>query len=95
MAKIYIDSDYKCHTEFSDGMIAVETDFFDNKCKFFIEGYRFIPFNESWTREDGVIFTGELIAPRKDYRMLELSQTGYEESLAELTASYTEGVNSI
>ena len=35
---IYIDSDYKCHSSSGDGMTAVETDFFDGKCRQNIEG---------------------------------------------------------
>ena len=40
--------------------------FFDNKCKEFIEGYRFIPENQVWIREDGIKFKGEMIAPWDD-----------------------------
>lgn len=80
--KIYIDTEYKCHTEPADGLTAVETDFFDGKCKTFIEGYRFVPEGQEWTREDGVVFKGEMIAPWKDYTMLAAAQQGYEEAQA-------------
>ena len=50
---IYIDNDYKCHTSPGEGLTAVETDFFDGKCRQYIEGYRFVPSGESWVREDG------------------------------------------
>jgi len=33
MKTIYIDSDFKCHVSNDDTMRAVETDFFDGKCK--------------------------------------------------------------
>jgi hypothetical protein len=79
--KIYIDSDYKCHLADNGTMIAVETDFFDGKCDAFIEGYRFVPSGESWTREDGVVFTGEMSAPWKDYSELEAAQREYEQAL--------------
>lgn len=76
---IYIDSDYKCHTSPGDGLTAVETDFFDGKCKQFIEGYRFIPAGCTWVREDCVEFTGEMVAPWRDYSILEELQAVYDE----------------
>ena len=79
---IYIDSDYKCHTSPADGLTAVETDTFDGKCRQYIEGYRFVPAGESWTREDGHTFTGEMIAPWRDYAILAELQAIYEEEQA-------------
>lgn len=64
---IYLDSDFVCHLENDGTMTAVETDVFDGKCAAFIEGYRFIPTGKSWTRKDGVVFHGEMIAPAKNY----------------------------
>ena len=81
---IYIDSDYKCHTEPAEDRTEVETEFFNGKCKAFIEGYRFVPAGHEWTREDGAVFSGEMVAPWKDYTMLAAAQQGYEESLAEM-----------
>lgn len=80
--KIYIDNDYKCHTSPGDGLTAVETNTFDGKCRQFIEGYRFVPDGESWTREDGHTFTGEMIAPWRDYAILAELQALYEEEQA-------------
>ena len=80
---IYIDSDYKCHTSPGDGLAAVETDAFDGKCRQYIEGYRFVPAGETWTREDGTVFTGEMVAPAEDSRILEAAQAAYEEAMAE------------
>ena len=81
---IYIDSDYKCFTTELDGLTAVETEFFNGKCRTFVEGYRFVPAGHSWTRSDGAVFTGEMVAPWKDYALLEAAQQGYEELLAEM-----------
>ena len=81
---IYIDSDFKCHTEVSEGLTAVEAAFFDGKCKAYIEGYRLVPAGKTWTREDGVVFTGEMVAPWKDYTMLAAAQAGYEQAAAEM-----------
>ena len=83
MIKIYIDSDYKCHTENDGTMAGVQTSFFTGKCKEFIEGYRFIPDGESWTREDGTVFYGEMVAPWRDYIELDAAQRQYEKELAE------------
>ena len=80
--KIYIDNDYKCHTSPGEGLTAVETDFFDGKCRQYIEGYRFVPSGESWTREDGQVFRGEMIAPWRDYTILAEFQALYEEEQA-------------
>lgn len=86
---IYLDTDYKCHVSDDGSMRAYETDFFEGKCKSFIEGYRIVPEGEEWTREDGVVFFGLMIAPWKDYALLLAAQQGYEESLAELEDAKT------
>ena len=96
MKIIYIDSDFRCHVANADGIYReVETDFFDGKCDTFIEGYRFVPSGESWTRSDGVVFHGEMIAPWKSYDALDAAQRQYERDMAELAAAYKEGVNSV
>lgn len=86
MKTIYIDSDYKCHVTDDGTMTAVETDAFDGKCNTYIEGYRFVPSGEVWTRADGVEFHGEMIAPAEDWRELDNAQRNYErEQYAALT----------
>lgn len=75
---IYLDSDYRCHLSAGEGMQAVETDIFDGKCAIYIEGYRFVPAGESWTRADGVVFTGLMVAPAEDYSALAKAQAQYE-----------------
>ena len=75
---IYIDADFKCHVSDDGTMTAVETDFFDGKCAAYIEGYRFVPAGSVWTRPDGVVFPGEMVAPWKDWRQLDEAQRGYE-----------------
>lgn len=92
---IYIDSDFKCHVTNNGTMTAVETPFFDGKCQEFIEGYRFVPTGESWTRSDSTVFQGEMIAPWKPYNELAAAQSQYERDRAELEAAYREGVNSV
>ena len=82
---IYIDNDYKCYTTPADGRVSIETDAFNGKCKQYIEGYRFVPADETWTREDGHRFTGEMVAPWRDYSLLEEFQAIYEEEQAKAT----------
>ena len=81
--KIYIDSNCKCHVIDDGTMTAVDTDAFDGKCAAYIEGYRLVPAGETWTREDGVQFSGEMIAPWKDYNELDAAQREYERQLLE------------
>lgn len=78
MKTIYIDSDFKCHAEDGGGMTAVEMDFFDGKCAAFMEGYRYVPSGTLWTREDGTVFHGEMIAPWKPFGDLAAAQAAYE-----------------
>lgn len=92
---IYIDQDYKCHVSDDGTMTPVETAAFDGKCTAYIEGCRFIPPGETWTREDGVAFEGEMVAPWTDYNILAAYQQQYEATQAELEAAYREGVNSV
>ena len=82
---IYIDSDFKCYTSPGEGLTAVETDVFDGKCRQYIEGYRFVPAGAIWTREDGQVFHGEMIAPWRDYELLAEFQAIYEEEQAKAT----------
>lgn len=92
MKTIYIDFDFKCHSANDSAYTAVETDFFDGKCDAFIEGYRYIPAGAVWTREDGVTFTGEMIAPWKDWRELDEAQRAYER---QLLAEYEQALSEI
>lgn len=78
---IYIDADYKCHTAPGDGLTAVETNVFDGMCAAYIEGYRFVPAGQTWTRPDGVVFQGEMVSPWKPWRELDNAQREYERQL--------------
>lgn len=92
MKTIYLDFEFKCHVTDDGTMTAVETDAFDGKCDAFIEGYRYIPEGQSWTREDGKVFHGLMIAPHTDYSILAAYQQQYEAMMAEAAAAYQEGV---
>lgn len=94
---VYIDNDFKCHAAPSEGVVAVENDFFDGKCDMLIECYRFVPDGQTWTREDGVVFPGEMIAPHKDITTALVAQAEYErltENAGDYVAAYEEGVQS-
>ena len=94
--KIYIDDEFKCHTQAADDRTAVETDFFDGMCAAYIEGYRFVPDGEIWTAADGTAFRGEMIAPWKPWAELDAAQRVYErEQVQSLTAQNTELVDAM
>ena len=86
---VYLDSDFCCHIANDGSMVAVETDFFDGKCKAFIEGYRYVPEGETWTRPDGVQFRGIMVSPAVDYEGLAKVQAQYEEDLAQMADMQT------
>ena len=106
---IYIDNNYICHVTDDGTMTAVDTDAFDGKCTAYIEGYRFVPAGQTWTRDDGVEFPGEMIAPWRDWATLDAAQREYEReqyedmraalaespTAEEIAAAIEEGVNSI
>ena len=87
---IYIDSDCKCYTSPAEGRTAIETDFFSGKCTEFIEGYRYVPSGETWTRGDGQTFTGEMIAPYRDYSQISEIQTAVDRAQAQAQQTITE-----
>lgn len=77
--RIFIDTDFKCHASDDGTMREFDVPFFDGKCVPFIEGYRYIPDGEAWTREDGTEFSGEMVAPFRDTNLLAEFQALYEE----------------
>lgn len=88
---IYIDSDYKCYVSAADGRRAIETNEFDGKCDEWIESFRFVPESETWTREDGEIFTN-MVAPWKDLSEAYAAQAGY---LAQQNRQYEAALKAI
>ena len=81
--KIYIDNDYKCHSSDDGTRRAFDLPFFDGKCTEYVEGYRYVPSGESWTRADGEVFAGEMIAPLRDYNELAAIQTAVDRTQAQ------------
>ena len=74
---IYIDDDYKCHVSNAEGRRAVETNFFDGKCPEWIESFRFVPAGETWVKENGEMFRGEMVSPWKDLGEAYAAQAAY------------------
>lgn len=66
MKTIYLDNDYRCHVEDGEGRRAIETEELDNKTEEEIPRFRFVPDGESWTRGDGELFRGIMLAPVGD-----------------------------
>lgn len=87
---IYIDNDYKCHVTDDGAMRAVETDFFVGRCSEFIEGYRYVPSGETWTRADGQTFRGEMISPCRDYSQILEIQTAVDRAQAQAQQTINE-----
>ena len=95
---VYIDNDFKCFTEPAEGLVEIESSFFDNKCKTLIECYRFIPHGQEWIRNDGIVFKGETASPHTDITTALHAQAAYEEvylNAVDYVAAYNEGVESI
>lgn len=75
---IYLDEDYRAHAEQDAGTTRMpwgdSGGFFAGKCDSFIEGYRVIPNDETWTREDGIAFSGLMITPAVNPAVLQAAQ---------------------
>ncbi|MEG2633533.1 MAG: hypothetical protein RSA97_02960 [Oscillospiraceae bacterium] len=85
--KIYLNKTFECSAiKTEEHSKEIETSFFDGKCKTYIEGMRFVPAGQKWTREDGAVFEGEMLAPWRDSQVLEAAQGAYEDALAALAA---------
>ena len=81
MRTIYIDSDYRCHPVNDGTMTAVETDFFNDKCDTFIEGYCYDTRN-GYVQIYPFLPFGELDSAQREYEKQLLSQ--YEAFFEEL-----------
>ena len=102
--KIYIDSDFKCHTKPGEGLREFETTFFNNVPDAYVEGYRYVPEGETWVRktptynmdheivgESETEFRGEMMAPWKPWEELDKILREYEQAQnRELTAQNAE-----
>lgn len=89
---IYLDSEFRCNRNGDASMMYVETTFFTGKCDAFVEGYRYVPKDKMWTRDDGHVFRGEMITPWKPFAELSAAQRKYEK---QLLAEYAEALTTL
>lgn len=87
---IYIGNDYRCHVSNDGTMREFDVPFFDGKCAAFIEGYRYVPSGERWTRGDGQTFKGEMIAPCRDYSQISEIQSAVDRAQTQSQQTITE-----
>ena len=89
---VYIDKDFKCHTQSDGTMLVVDVPFFDGKCTEYIEGYIFVPSGSVWVRENGDEYHGEVVVPWKPCAELDRAQRVYEK---QLLAEYAEALKTL
>ena len=77
---IYIDPEYKCYTTAAENRRGIETDYFNGKCAAYVEGYIYLPKDET-TVINGRTFTGPMVTPWKPYAELKSAQDEYEKNL--------------
>jgi len=82
MRTIFLDSDFVCHLSDDGTMRQIETDFFDGKAPAYIEGFRYVPSGETWTRADGAVFRGLMITAAGNGDALAMMQAQYEADMA-------------
>lgn len=80
----YFDNNYCLHVSPEEGYQAWkdENHFFEGKCKDFIEGYRVVPTGHTWESEEGIVYSGLMIAPFVDYVKLNAIQYKYDKEKA-------------
>ena len=82
---VYLDSNFCCHVINDGTMREIETDYFKNQCQTYIEGYRLIPYGESWISPSGITYEGLMISPCIDYTSLAQAQAQYELDMASMS----------
>lgn len=77
--KIYVDlnNDFKCYTSNAGTMKEIDLEFFDGKCKAFIEGFCCIPSTDAAGNEIYTVFAW------REFSLLEEFQRQYEELIAQ------------
>lgn len=92
MSKVYIDADFKCHVSEAPSRILVEVPEFDGMCDAYIEGFRYVPKGETWVRDDGEVFEGEMLSAFVDTSELDAAQQQHER---QLLAEYSEALRTV
>lgn len=77
--KIYVDlnNDFKCYTSNAGTMKEIDLEFFDGKCKAFIEGFCCIPFTDAAGNDICTVFAW------REFSLLEEFQRQYEGLIAQ------------
>lgn len=91
MKTIYLDKNYRCHTEPEHDFRTIETDVFDGKCNLYIESCMLVPDGESYTTEEGITYTGFMFAMIGNPSLLIEIQSAYEDGQRNIL-SEVEGV---
>ncbi len=79
---LYLDEEYVIHLAQNEeeSFSQTEIDLPDGLCDTFLEGLRFVPDGETWIREDGKEFHGEMLTPAVWSDTLEAAQEEYEKA---------------
>lgn len=83
---IYLDDNYRCHTQPAEGLRAIDCAWADGKCPVYIEGMRYIPDGETWTSADGTELVGEMLIAVVDPATLLAAQAAWEKEQVESQA---------
>lgn len=63
---VYLDADLRCYAEAAEGLRAVETAALVGRKTEEYPRLRLVPLGETWRREDGALFRGEMLIPFGD-----------------------------
>ena len=75
---VYIDADYRVHTEPGEGRGAVETTVFDGMPEPVLDCHRYVPEGRQWVRPDGITIHGEFVQMCVSSQELDAAQRAYE-----------------
>lgn len=85
--KVYVDLEYSCFAQKSEGLREVESDFFDGKCNTLIECFKFVPAGESYTDEHGLLHSGAIWNYKPITSSIERIQAAYEHEQLEVVTA--------
>ena len=89
---VYIDADYRVHTESGEGLEVMETTVFDGMPEPVIDCHRYVPGGRQWRRPDGITIHGEFIQMCVSAQELDAAQRQYER---EQLAAYEQALSEI
>lgn len=82
MRTLYLDAMHQAHITAGDGLMPWNDadGLFNGKCNAYVEGFRIVPEGATWTRADGTVFRGLMIAPAVPFEQLQEAQAAYEQT---------------